>query len=89
MYYRMAKEVLTVRDVDERIWRRFRAKTEEEGLKTGQALNEALGIWIEQRERRAGLPDARRFLKMEGIVRSRKRVNWSEEIDEMLYGRRQ
>jgi hypothetical protein len=89
MYYRMAKEVLTVRDVDERVWRRFRAKTVEEGLKTGQALNEALGIWIEQRERRAGFPDARRFLKMEGIIRSRKRVNWSEEIDETLYGRGQ
>jgi hypothetical protein len=82
----MPKEVLSVRDVDERVWRRFRAKTEEEGLKTGQALNEALDIWIRRRERRPRGPDARHFLKMNGIIRTRKPVRWSEEIDKMLYG---
>jgi hypothetical protein len=78
-----------VRDVDEKVWRRFRAKTEEQGLKTGQALNEALGIWIEQRDKLARRPDARRFLKMKGIVRTRERVEWSEEIDRTVYGSEQ
>jgi hypothetical protein len=82
----MAKDMLTVRDVDEEVWRRFRAKTEQEGLKTGQALNEALGIWVERREKLAGRPDARRFLRMEGIIHTRERVKWSEEIDGTLYG---
>ncbi|MDV3243542.1 MAG: hypothetical protein LYZ66_00035 [Nitrososphaerales archaeon] len=82
----MAKEVLTVRDVDEEVWRKFRAKTEEEGLKTGQALNEALDIWIKEKERKRERPDPRNFLKVEGIIRAEKRVKWSEEIDRVLYG---
>ena len=89
LYYMMAKEVLTVRDVDEEIWRRFRAKTEEEGLKTGKALNEALGIWIEQKERKGKGPNPRSFLKMEGTIRTEGRVRWSEEIDRLLYGKGQ
>ncbi len=57
MYYHVAKEVLTVRDVDEEVWRKFRAKTEEEGPKTGQALNEALDIWIKEKERKRVRPE--------------------------------
>lgn len=82
----MAKEVLTVRDVDEVVWRRFRAKIEEEGLRTGQALNEALNIWINKKERKRKRPDPRNFLKVEGIIRPGKPVRWSEEIDKVLYG---
>lgn len=86
MYYQMAKEVLTVRDVDEEIWRRFRAKTEEEGLRTGQALNEALDIWIKEKERRKKRPDPRSFLKVKGIIKTGRSVRWSEEVDKVLYG---
>ncbi len=86
MYYRVAKEVLTVRDVDEEIWRKFRAKIEEEGLRTGQALNEALGIWIREKDRRRNQPDPRNFLKIEGIIEAGRLVRWSEEIDKILYG---
>lgn len=82
----MVKEVLTVRDVDEAVWRKFRAKTDEEGMRTGQALNEALGIWIKEKEKGRKHPEPRAFLKIAGIVKSRKRVRWSEEIDEVLYG---
>jgi hypothetical protein len=85
----MTKEVLTVRDVDENVWRRFRAKTEEKGIKTGQALNEALGFWIEEKAKGKNQPDPRRFLKLAGIVHSGGRVRWSEELDEALYGKRQ
>jgi len=87
LYYGMAKDMRTVRDVDEAIWRKFRAKTEEEGLKTGQALNEALRVWVEGREKEAKKPDPHHFLKIEGIVRTKRRVRWSEEIDETLYGK--
>lgn len=82
----MAKEVLTVRDVDKTIWRKFRAKTEEEGLRTGEALNEALGIWIKEKERGRKRPDPRNFLKVEGIIRARRHAKWSEEVDKVLYG---
>lgn len=83
----MARDLRTVRDVDESIWRKFRAKTEEEGLKTGQALNEALKVWVETREKERREPDPRNFLKMEGVVRTKRKVRWSEEIDETLYGK--
>ena len=86
MYYRMNKEVLTVRDVDEEVWRRFRAKTEEEGMRTGQALSQALDYWIKQKERKSVRLDPRRFLKVQGLVRAGKRVEWSKEIDKVLYG---
>lgn len=81
----MAKEILTVRDVDEGVWRRFRAKTEEEGLRTGQALNEALSSWVKEKEMK-DRPDPRNFLKVKGVVRAGLRVRWSEEIDRVLYG---
>ena len=87
MYYLMAKEVLTVRDVDEELWRKFRAKTEEEGLKTGQALNEALGIWISRKRGKGSEPDPRRFLRVAGLIRTGRPVKWSEEIDQLLYGK--
>jgi hypothetical protein len=87
LYYYMAKDLRTVRDVDEATWRKFRAKTEEEGLKTGQALNEALTVWVRSKEKQAKNPDPNHFLKIEGIVRTKRRVRWSEEIDETLYGK--
>ncbi len=83
----MAKQVLTVRDVDDAIWRKFRAKTEAEGLRTGQALNEALGLWIKQNRKKQKRPDPRYFLKMTGLIRTGGRVQWSEEVDLILYGR--
>ena len=86
MYYRVAKDLRTVRDVDEAVWRKFRAKTEEEGLKTGQALNEALKFWVAWKDKQEKTPDPRNFLKVEGIVRTKTRVRWSEEIDQTLYG---
>lgn len=82
----MAKEVLTVRDVDKELWRRFRAKIEEDGLRTGQALNEAMGIWIKEREKRKGHLDPRNFLKVKGLIKAGRQVAWSEEIDKTLYG---
>ncbi len=45
MYYLMAKELLTVRDVDEDLLRRFRAKSEGEGLRTGQDVRVHLDYW--------------------------------------------
>jgi hypothetical protein len=89
MYYRMARESLTVRDVDKETWRRFRAKVEEEGLRTGQALDEALGIWIKEKEKGRKRPDPRSFLRVEAMIDAGKHVRWSEEIDKALYGAEQ
>jgi len=86
MLYTMRKEILTVRDVDEQEWRRFRAKTAEEGLKTGDALTQAMKLWVKERDSQRKKPDPNLLLKVKPITIGRKKVRWSEEIDETLYG---
>jgi hypothetical protein len=86
MLYVMPKEMLTVRDVDHDAWRKFRAKTSEEGLKAGEALTQAMRLWMKEKEARETRPDPRNLLKVRPIKVGRKKVRWSEEIDETLYG---
>jgi len=73
---------LTVRDLDERIFRRFKAKAVEEGMKLGEALTQAMEMWIKQKRRRprASLLDIKPIDWGEGT----KKV--SLEIDQILYG---
>jgi hypothetical protein len=82
----MKKHVLTVRDVDSAAWRKFRAKIAEEGLKTGDAITQAMKIWIKEKEAKASKPDPRLLLKVKPITVGKKQVRWSEEIDKTLYG---
>ena len=84
----MSREILTVRDVDERIWRKFGAKIAEQGLKTGEALGEALETWMEAQEekRKSMKPDPRNIQKIRGFITTKHKVRWSEEIDQILYG---
>jgi hypothetical protein len=81
----MKKSMLTVRDVDEETWRKFKAKTAEEGIKTGPALTEAIKEWVRGKNGKFR-PDPKNILKLEGMIKVKKKVRWSEEIDEFLYG---
>jgi hypothetical protein len=82
----MKKELLTVRNIDEEIWRKFKAKTAEQKLRTGDALTEAMEVWIEEKENKKARPDPRNFSKLAGFIKTKKKVRWSEEIDKTLYG---
>ena len=82
----MVKDVLTVRDVSKAIWRKFRAASEQEGMNTGQALNEAIAMWIKEKEARRKRLDPHHFLKVRGIMKAKKPVRWSEEVDLSIYG---
>ncbi len=85
----MKKQILTVRDVDEVAWKRFRARALEEGVKTGDALTEAMQVWLEQRtNNHSKRPDQGLLLKIKPVVigTRKKKVRWSEEIDEIVYG---
>jgi hypothetical protein len=84
----MRKRILTVRDVDERTWRKFRSKIEEEGLKTGDALTQAMEIWVKERGPKGSKPNPKLLLKVKPVIVGKKRVKWSQEIDETLYGLR-
>lgn len=37
---------IVVREVDENLWREFRAEVVRKGLKTGEALMEAIRLWL-------------------------------------------
>ena len=85
----MKKEMLTVRDVDDDVWRKFKAKTAEEQLKTGDALTEAMKKWIKEKENGETEPNPRLLLKLKPFKwgKGKKKVRWSEEVDEILYGK--
>ncbi|MEM2935742.1 MAG: hypothetical protein QW231_01020 [Candidatus Bathyarchaeia archaeon] len=76
---------ITVRDLNESVFKRFKAKAVEEGMKLGEALTQAMELWVKQRavKPRASLLDIRPFNWGEGTERV------SVEIDQILYGERQ
>ena len=80
----MAKTV-AIRDLDEETFRKFRAVAIEEKLKTGEALTLAMKKWIEE-EKMKNKPNIKNLLKIKPIRMGKKKVRWSEEIDEFLYG---
>ncbi|MFH1588142.1 MAG: hypothetical protein ABIA76_02270 [Candidatus Diapherotrites archaeon] len=74
-----------VRDVDVKIFRKFKAEAVKEGLKTGTALTQALNFWLEKKEMqkkksKIGLLDLPSWDWGKG------NENASQEIDEVLYG---
>ena len=81
----MKKTLVAVRDVDEETFRKFRSMTVEERMKMGEALTLAMKKMMREREKKTK-PDPRNLLKISGIIKTKKRVKWSEEIDEILYG---
>lgn len=79
-------KTVAIRDLDEETFRKFRAVAIEERMKTGEALTIAMKRWIREKEGEKPKPDVRNLLKISGIIKTKKKVRWSEEIDEFLYG---
>jgi len=80
--YNMKKNLIAIRDVDEEVLRKFRAKAIEEKLKMGDALTLAMKTWMEKKDK-----------KMTRIKFKLKPFDWgkgtektSREIDKLLYG---
>lgn len=76
---------VSVRDVDPKVFRRFKVKTVEVGMKTGMAMTQALKEWAEKKEK------PRR--KRKSFFDSIKPWDWGEEnknasmeIDKVVYG---
>ncbi len=78
------KDLLTVRNVDEDVLGKFKAEAAEGNLKMGEALTEAMKKWVTEEENVKR--DPKNLLKIHGILKTKKKVRWSEEIDEILYG---
>ena len=43
-------------------------------------------IWEKERESRSTKPNPKHLLKIKAVTIGKKKVRWSEEIDEVLYG---
>lgn len=81
----MKKEIHAIRGLDDEVYRKFREKALVKRLKVGEALNLAMRKWVIE-EGREIVPDPKNLLKLSGIIKTKKKVRWSEEVDEILYG---
>ena len=76
---------LVVRNVNKELYRRFKEKAVEDNESVGQALNQAMHYWLAKRKEK-GRPDIKTLAKLNGLIITRIRVDWSTEIDKTLYG---
>ena len=82
----MGKIFIGVREVDEDVLRKFRVLAVAKNLKLGDALSKALKHWIKQEKEKKPRLDPKNLRKITGIIKTKEKVKWSEEIDEILYG---
>jgi len=80
----MKKELITIRDVDDQVLRKFKAKTVEERMKMGQALTQAMKRWLREKEKTK--VNSRLLLKIKPFDWGPGTEKTSEEIDKILYG---
>ncbi|MBS7614038.1 hypothetical protein KEJ48_07380 [Candidatus Bathyarchaeota archaeon] len=73
---------ITIRGIDESVFKRFKAKAVEEGMKLGEAVTQAMEMWIRERsvKPKASLLDIKPFNWGKGTEKV------SVEIDQILYG---
>jgi len=71
---------LSVRDVDEGVFRQFKEKAVREGMPVGKALNMAMSMWVWDNKKRVRLTD----LKPMNFGKNSEKL--SEEIDKIVYG---
>jgi len=72
---------LSVRDVEDRTFKEFKAQAVKEGLTVGRALTLAMQYWIEEEE------DKKSFLDLKPTDWGKGTEHSSEEIDAVLYGK--
>ena len=81
----MANTFITVRDVDEETFRKFKATSIEERMKLGVALTKAMRHLLDEKKKQKIKLNPRNLLKISGIIKTKEKVRWSEEIDKILY----
>jgi hypothetical protein len=75
---------ITIRGLDEAVFRRFKAKAIEEGMRLGEAVTQAMEIWIKRRRAKGRAS----LLEMEPLDWGAGTERLSIEIDRVLYGGR-
>ncbi len=76
---------LVARKINRGIYRKFKQKALEENINIGKALNQAMSDWI-RKQSEEEKPNINKLLELNSVIKTKKQVNWSEQIDETLYG---
>ena len=79
--------MITVRDVDEEVLRKFKASIAVDKMKMGQALTKAMKYWIKQKERSEKI-DSSSLFKIKPFDWGRGTEKTSKEIDYIIYQRK-
>ena len=77
----MNEEQLSVRKVDKRVFKEFKAEAMREGLPVGAALTLAMETWLEKKDGKK-----RKFLEVKPWDWGKGTEKTSSEIDKVLYG---
>lgn len=72
---------LSVKNVDEKIFREFKAKAVKEKIKVGSALTLAMQYWIREKEKKV----KKSFLAHKPSSWGKGTENLSQEVDDILY----
>ena len=72
---------LTVKEVEEDVYKEFKAEAVREGFKVGKALTMAMDMWLEGRKTKKS-----RFLQIKPWDWGPGTEKASEEVDEILHG---
>ena len=78
-------KITAIRDLDEETFRKLRAAAIEENMRVGDAMNIAMKKWLAEKKAQKK-PDPKFLLEICGMIKPGKKVRWSEEVDEILYG---
>ena len=82
---KVRSDILVVRKVNKNLYDKFRERALKEHRNVGDALNEAMVEWLKKQDARKKL-HIEEILNLNGIVKTKKPVKWSVEVDETLYG---
>jgi hypothetical protein len=53
-------------------------------MNVGRAITEAMEFWMNEKEK-IGKHNIKTLLKLNGIIKTKRAVQWSQEIDKILY----
>ena len=79
-------KITGIRDLDEETFRKLRAVAIEENIRVGDAVNAAMKKWLAEKGKRKNKVDNRFLLEITGLIKTKEKVKWSEEVDKTLYG---
>ncbi|MHB8603158.1 MAG: hypothetical protein ACYC6W_11465 [Nitrosotalea sp.] len=83
----MKKNMITVRDVDEEVLRKFKTMITSDKMKMGQALTHAMKDWMKHKEQSEKM-DSTQLLRAKPFDWGKGTEKTSMEIDDILYLRK-